>query len=167
MAQKECALSNQAWRVYSSPQRAFTIQYPSFTKPEEAIATDPRLTSKTIFQFEQPFRSGPDAGSLRFSLQVSVWSNPSRISADAWVRQRINPDLILQATWQPIAGMMAYRTLQTNLMAHLYAIYLSHGHTTLEITYTDLTTDDVLIDSKARACWTALFERMVSSLAIP
>jgi hypothetical protein len=125
----------------------------------------PRLLSRTIFPFAQPY--GEHQGSIDLSFAISSWQNPEQLTAETWVRQNTNPQLITSAPASRLVGNHHGVMLSTtNLAWSTVQIYLAETDRMYELSYFDLATLGTLIPGAVKSCWTSVFDRMVSSFKI-
>ncbi len=154
------------WRKYSDASQRFQIEYPSATEPKNIQDGESAMLSHMAFEFEQPFRSGPDAGSLKFQLQISVWQNTNHLSAEEWARQHTNPKLILESRSARLAGQTGVVLRTTNLAWPSVNYFVADRDQVYELNYPDIAANKQTLTEELRAKWTATFNRMVESFQL-
>jgi hypothetical protein len=153
------------WSQYSDPSNRFVVSYPSMTHVEVVREELPRLLSRTIFVFNQPY--GENQGSIDLSFKISIWQNTQRLTAETWVRQNTNPQLITSAAASRLVGNHHGVMLSTsNLAWSTVEIYVAETDRMYELSYFDLTSLETLIPDPVKSCWTSVFDQMVSSFTI-
>jgi len=162
-----CAeVDSSEWRQYSDPKFHFSIQYPSITESKTVTDSAPGLLSQVAFEFEQSFQSGPDAGSLKFRFQISVWENTNHLTAEAWAKQKIKPELTLETRSVQIAGRRGVQVKTTNLAWTILKTFVVDKEHTYELSYTDVAANKALLPEGTRSYWTETFDRMLGSFRI-
>jgi len=161
-----CPKSGVKWKAYTAPNHEFAIQYPGTTHPEISLDTQTALLSRTIFQFVQPFQTDSNNGSLRFSVQISVWRNPRQITAEAWAKQNTNQQLISDARQIQVGTFDGYILRETNQIAWVVHLFVARSDRIYEVTYTDIASNDTLISDATAACWKATLGHMIDSFRL-
>jgi hypothetical protein len=153
------------WQEYTDSNGRWMIHYPDFTHPEQMQPNKVDLLAEVAFGFEQPFGSGPDAGSLKFRVLVSTWHNSGRLTTEEWARQRTDPNLT--SDFKPVVldnrpGVML-RT--TNMAWSMVMVFITDGDRVYELSYTDIVSSG-LLPSATQAYWTDVFDHMLKSFRL-
>ena len=151
------------WKRYSDPDQRFVIQHPGTTKAEASADTSPGLLSRVGFNFEQPFKNGDDAGSLKFSFQVAVWKNTNHLTAEAWVKQHENPQSVLDSHSIHLAERTGIAVRTTNLAWTCLKIFVTDADYIYELRYPDIAAHKLLLPDDIRSYWAATFTQMRES----
>lgn len=154
------------WKQYSDPDHRFLIEYPESAATQIVSEKEPRFLSGVAFQFEQPFHTGADAGSLKFHFQISVWQNTNQLNAEAWAKENIKPGLTLETRSIQIAGRKGVRIKTTNLAWSVVKTFVADQGCIYELSYMDVAANKLLLPESTRTNWTATFDRMLGSFKI-
>ena len=159
-------VDSSAWRQYSDPKFHFSIQYPNITESKPLPDQESGLSSRVAFEFEQSFQSGPDAGSLKFRFQISVWQNTNHLTAEAFAKQKIKPELTLETRSIQMAGRKGVQIKTTNLAWTILKTFVVDKEHAYELSYTDVAANKVLLPEGTRSYWTETFDKMLGSFRI-
>ena len=151
---------------YSDPDHRFFIQHPATTLAEAVQEHPPGLLSRVIFKFEQPFQHGPDAGSLKFTFQISVWQNTNHLTAEAWAKRDTKPQLTLDMQPIRIASRNGIILRTTNLAWTMVTTFVDDEDCMYELRYMDISEHKILLPDDTRSHWVATFHRMQDSFKI-
>jgi hypothetical protein len=163
-----CPGTNGKWNLYTAPDKEFVLEYPSTTHADISGEKEiPGLLSRTLFIFEQPLQAGDSSGLIRFSfsLKVSVWENPKRLSPEDWATQHTNPHFVSNAGPRRIGGRDAYVLHASTLASWTVETFVGASDRMYELTYPDMSEGE-LIPPAIRSCWTNVLDKMVTSFAL-
>jgi hypothetical protein len=161
-----CPKSDVKWKTYTAPDGDYVIQYPSTASPQMSPDKLPGMVSRMILDFEQPFQTADSGGSIRFSVQVSVWMNPDKLTAETWARQNTNPQLVSEGHRQKVGGLEGYVLRESNLTAREVHLYAAQNNRMYEVQYMDVATDNTLITDATAACWKAVLQKIMNSFSL-
>lgn len=161
-----CPQSGLGWSTYVAPDRAFVVRYPSTSHPETSSNPDPALLSRTMFEFDQAFGPKDNGGIIRFSVQILVWKNPLRVTSEAWAKQNTNAKLVSDEMPRQVGRYRGYILRESNQTAWRVRLFVARSERVYEITYTDIATNNELIESATANCWKSIFDKMINSFRI-
>ena len=156
----------EAWRQYLDPGNSFLLQHPGTTAPELLPDKEPGLLFRVAFEFEQPFQSGENTGSLKFRFQISVWQNTNHLTAGAWAAQHFNPKLILETRPARLAGRDGVVLRTTNLAWASLNNIVADRDRIYELSHMDIAANKKMLPEEVRVRWTATFNRMRESFRL-
>ena len=149
---ERCPGINNHWEQYIAPGREFAIEYPSTTHPERPSPDDLNLASRTVFKFEQRFDTGGvrNKGFIDFEVEISVWQNPHRQTAEAWATQHANPHFTSHAGPSQVANREGYTLRQSDLASWHVKTFVAANDRMYELAYLDVYTDNELFPTITR-----------------